>query len=98
MATRQLIVRESLYEGQSDTSDDYAEAHWKMDKFMPDDDDLLSEFNSILDDDTMSRGEKINSVIEILYRGDTEIMQHYFPKGGTVEDFAEYIVNKENGY
>jgi hypothetical protein len=95
MGVRRLIVRESLYGGKSDESDDYAEAHWKMDKFMPDDEDSQNEYYEILDDTTLLREEKIKKLISILECGDEEIMQHYFPIGGTIEGFAEYIVDTE---
>jgi len=88
-------VDESLNE-KSSIEGDYAEAQWKMDKFMPDDFDLQSEFYEILDDETKSKEEKIEELIEFFGNyADEETAMHYFPKNGTLEGFVEYIVNNE---
>ena len=88
-------ANESLNE-KSSIEGDYAEAQWKMDKFMPDDFDLQSEFYEILDDETKSKEEKIEELIEFFGNyADEETAMHYFPKNGTLEGFVEWIVNNE---
>ena len=85
---------ESLNE--SDKSDDYTEAHWKMDKFMPDDPFLQTEFYEIIDDEEHSKEEKIEELINFFNEyADEEIMHRYFPKNGTIEGFATYIIENE---
>lgn len=89
-------TNENLNEGKSQIEGDYTEAVWKMDKFMPDDFELQAEYYEILDDETMDEEEKVQKLIEFFDSyADEDIMDRYFPEGGTIEGFARYIVDEE---
>ncbi len=70
---------------------DYSEAQWKMDKFMSDNADL-EEYDEIIDS-----GE-VEALVEFIEVNcvDEDRMHRYFPKGGTVQGFAEYIIGIHN--
>ena len=70
---------------------DYSEAQWKMDKFMSDNADL-EEYDEIIDS-----GE-VEALVEFIEVNcvDEDRMHRYFPKGGTVQGFAEYIIAIHN--
>jgi hypothetical protein len=88
-------VDESVNESSS-IEGDYAEAVWKMDKFMPEDPDLQSEYWEMLNDEDIDEEEKVERLIEFFDNyADEDIMNRYFPKGGTLEGFAKYIVDEE---
>jgi hypothetical protein len=69
---------------------DYSEASWKLDKFMPDDSEVQDEYYRFLDDNDV---DGLAEFIEM--HCEEERMYNYFPKGGTVLEFAEYLI-KEN--
>jgi len=88
-------VDESVNEASS-IEGDYAEAVWKMDKFMPDDFELQAEYYEILDDETKDEEQKIQELTEFFQEyADEEIMYRYFPKNGSISGFAKYIVDEE---
>ncbi len=66
---------------------DYSEAQWKMDKFMSDNADL-EEYDEIIDSGEV---EALSEFIEVNCV-DEDRMHRYFPKGGTVQEFAKYII------
>ncbi len=70
---------------------DYSEAQWKMDKFMSDNADL-EEYDEIIDSGEV---EALVEFIEVKCV-DEDRMYRYFPKGGTVQGFAEYIIGIHN--
>ncbi len=70
---------------------DYSEAQWKMDKFMSDNADL-EEYDEIIDSGEV---EALAEFIEVNCV-DEDRMHRYFPKGGTVQGFAEYIIGIHN--
>jgi hypothetical protein len=89
---RAKIINESMFEPG------YAEAEWKMDKFMPDDQELQDEYYEILDDPTISNKEKYEKIAEFIKYNvqDEERMYSYFPENGTIEEFAKYLVDNHN--
>ena len=88
-------VDESVNEASS-IEGDYAEAVWKMDKFMPDDFELQEQYYEILDDESKDEEQKIQELTEFFEEfAEEEIMHRYFPKNGTIRGFAKYIVDEE---
>lgn len=69
---------------------DYSEAWHKIEKFMPEDPEIQDEYYEILGEkDVVGLEEFINThAVE-------DIMQGYFPKNGTVKEFAEYLIENE---
>ena len=67
---------------------DYLEASFKMDKFMPDDEALGLEFGDAVCDGNQKE------VVRLLNEfAEEEVMFRWFPKGGTVKEFAEWLCN-----
>jgi len=73
---------------------DYSEAFFKMDKFMPD--DAQPEFYEILNNKSLSPSEKISELASFIDENvqDEERMYHLFPRKGSTEAFAAYIIEK----
>jgi hypothetical protein len=88
---RAKLVNEAYNDGPSR---DYSEALFKIDKFLPEDEEVMQEYYDILDSDD-SKEEKIESMIEFLnnYVLDFDKMYDYFPANGNTEEFAEFIIN-----
>lgn len=86
---------ESLNESE-DNGIDYSETAWKMDKFMPEDEYAQDEYYGILGNFS-SKEEKITDMIDFLENyADQDTMEKYMPEDGTLEGFAEYLVNHES--
>jgi hypothetical protein len=85
---------ESLNEKKSQKNKiiDYGELAWKMDKFMPEDEDIQNEFWELLASDT-PRHKKILQVAEFIADYCNDAIDHYMPKGGSFEGLAEYLVD-----
>ena len=66
----------------------YAEAQWKMDKFMDDNADF-DEYYSLV------QAKDVEGLVEFLEMNvaSEERMMQYFPEGGTIEAFAQYLIN-----
>ena len=66
----------------------YAEAQWKMDKFMDDNADF-DEYYSLV------QAKDVEGLVEFLENNvaSEERMMQYFPEGGTLKGFAEYLIN-----
>ena len=66
----------------------YAEAQWKMDKFMDDNADF-DEYYSLV------QAKDVDGLVEFLENNvaSEERMMQYFPEGGTIEAFAQYLIN-----
>lgn len=80
----------------NENADDYTEAYWKMDKFMPE--EASAEFYSIIDSDSSSDEEKRNNLLTFFNdNADVQIMMRYFPKNGTVEGFIDHIMSDGAG-
>jgi hypothetical protein len=74
---------------------DYSEAEFKMDKYMPEDENAQNEYYEILDSE-QSREEKVASLTMFFYdNADESVLRDYFPEGGTVEEFAEYLMGEK---
>ncbi len=69
---------------------DYSETRWKMDKFMSDDADM-EEYDEIIDSKDVNAMEEFLGINCV----DEDRMYKYFPSGGTISEFAKYLV--ENG-
>lgn len=69
---------------------DYKETRWKMDKFMPDSDEALQEFDEILE--LTDPQEREVQMLELLNNwADEEILQRYLPEGGSLAEFAKWL-------
>ena len=66
----------------------YAEAQWHMDKFMDDNADF-DEYYSLV------QAKDVDGLAEFLENNiaSEERMMQYFPEGGTLKGFAEYLIN-----
>ena len=66
----------------------YAEAQWHMDKFMDDNADF-DEYYSLV------QAKDVDGLAEFLENNvaSEERMMQYFPEGGTIEAFAQYLIN-----
>ena len=66
----------------------YAEAQWKMDKFMDDNADF-DEYYSLV------QAKDVDGLVEFLENNvaSEERMMQYFPEDGTIEAFAQYLIN-----
>lgn len=72
---------------------DYSELDWKMDKYMPE--DVQQEYYSILDSSDTDE-EKISALEEFFNeQADSERMDSYMPKNGTLKGFCEYLVGRQ---
>ena len=70
---------------------DYSEAWHKFDKFMPEDPEIQDEYYEILEEKDVDAMEEFLNTHAV-----EDIMEGYFPKGGTVRGFAEYIIEMES--
>ncbi len=67
---------------------DYSEAAFNLDKFMPNDETLAMEYFDLKD------GGDIEQLVGFLEQeADMEVLDRYMPEGGTLEGFAEYLIN-----
>ena len=66
----------------------YAEAQWNMDKFM-DDNASFDEYYSLI------QAKDVDGLVEFLENNvaSEERMMQYFPEDGTIEAFAQYLIN-----
>jgi hypothetical protein len=82
----------------NESLEDYSEASFKMDKFMNDDENTMEEFHSILDDPKLDDKAKVAELVDFINTNcvDEERMHSYFPQGGTVEEFAAFLVEHPN--
>jgi hypothetical protein len=66
----------------------YSEAQWHMDKFM-DDNASFDEYYSLI------QAKDVDGLVEFLEMNvaSEERMIEYFPEGGTIKAFAEYLIN-----
>lgn len=65
----------------------YSEVSFKMDKFMPDDPDLMHEYHQMMDDE--DREGLINFFID---NADGETMKHYGGPNFTIEGFVDWLI------
>lgn len=83
--------------GKLNEGKDYSETSWKMDKFMPEDEEVMQEYYDILDDEDKDDEDKKKELIEFFNNNaDEEIMKRYMPKGGSITEFVEYIIKTES--
>lgn len=70
----------------------YSEAYFRMDKFMPD--EGSQEFYDIIDNDELEEQEKAEQLANYIEENcqDEERMYSYFPKNGNLIEFAQYII------
>jgi hypothetical protein len=95
------LVKEYLNEKFTEDSDpikdmgiglkDYSEAAYKLDNYMPEDKDLMNEYYEILNSDE-GVYTKINKLTSFLQEYINDQLFRYFPKEGTINGFAEYII------
>ena len=71
---------------------DYSELEFKMDKYMPEDEEVQEEYHEILDDDDMSNEDKIAELVAFFNTHANDRLGNYMPAGGTIEGFAAYLV------
>jgi len=73
---------------------DYGELYFKMDKYLPEDnDDAVEEYYEIVESNDSSE-EKIKRLVDFFQTyGNSTIMEIYMPDWGTLNGFAEYITN-----
>ncbi len=76
----------------------YTEAAWKMDKYMYDGADM-DEYYAILagedeEGNKISQEDQLDVLCEFLENNivDEERMYSYFPEGGSVEEFAKFLI------
>lgn len=69
---------------------DYSEVAYKIDKWMPDDSDLIQEFQDIEDSGNV---EDMAEHIEM--NADDEMLSRYMPKGGTIMGLAKFLLGKK---
>jgi len=88
-------VNERFEHPEEDSLEDYSEAFYKMDKFMPNEEGLQNEFYDIIENSAPE--EVIDELVMFLQEyADIETMEQYFPEGGTIEEFADYINQNYN--
>ena len=86
-------VNESYGENNLDSMQ---EALWKIDKWMPEDSDLMQEYYNILDSEELSKEEKIEEIFNYLENySNEEILYRYLDENISLKEFAEFIVNNE---
>jgi len=68
---------------------DFNEASWKIDKYMPEDEDTQNEYHKIL---KSGNAKKMSDFLEM--NADDRI-NDYLPDGATIEDFAKFLVKKK---
>jgi hypothetical protein len=79
------ILNENL--GAAEAAD-YSEAAFNLDKFMPEDETITMEYFNLKD---MGDVEQLVGFLE--QEADMEVLDRYMPEGGTLEGFAEYLIN-----
>lgn len=99
--SRKIILFEDYDEGEDEEDEedgelDLSEISWKMDKYMPEDQEIQEEYHSILDNENLSREEKISELEEFFeLHADEERLFSYLGKNRTLKDLVTYIVDKE---
>lgn len=70
---------------------DYSEAFWKIDKYMPEQNpELMDEWEEL------EKEKNANNILEFLeLHANEERMYSYFPKGGTLKEFSEFIAKRK---
>lgn len=83
------ILKENIEELPS-SQNGYADAEWNMDKFMDDNADLGDYYNIL-------QSKNIEDLVDFLINNvaDEERMMSYFPVNGSIEDFANYLINNK---
>ena len=84
---REMIREELLTEG------DLANAHYKMDKWMPNEEDLMAEFWSILD--ISNKSKRLNDLINFLEEEAYEDVLYKYLGRKSIKDLAKYLIKKE---
>ena len=69
---------------------EYAEAQWNMDKFMDDNADFNDYYNIL-------QSKNVEDMVDFLINNTTseERMMSYFPENGSIEAFANYLINNQ---
>lgn len=92
------VAMACTYEDEKSDDDSYQEAWWNMDKYMNDEDGVSEEFDEILHgkEEPLSEDEKRMKIREFieLYCTDEERMESYFPEGGSVDRFVDYLLKE----
>jgi len=92
MRTLKTYITEALSVNEAKNID-YLELSFKMDKFMPEDSELMTEYWEILDNNKMKDKEKFEEIKDFLINySDEESMMKYMPKGGTLDGFVKYLI------
>jgi chemotaxis methyl-accepting protein methylase len=83
------LLKEDIAE-LSTTEKEYAEAQWNMDKFMDDNADFNDYYNIL-------QSKNVEDMVDFLINNVTseETMMRYFPKNGSIDDFANYLINNK---
>lgn len=78
-----------------ESSKDYKETNQKIEKFMPDDEELQEEFYEIFAAN-LPREKKFKLLL-IFFKehADEEMLEYYLPEGGSLEEFIDYLLGKE---
>lgn len=87
---------EDDHENDEDDEDegelDFSEIEWKLDKFMPEDEDVQKEYYEILDDETTSPEEKAKELEDFFNNyADEDRLNDYLGKDRSIADFAAYL-------
>ena len=72
---------------------DFSEISWKMDKYMPEDEDIQREYHEILDGDS-SRKNKIKEIIEFFNTYANDRLDNYLGNQ-KLKDFVAYLVDND---
>ena len=76
--------------------DDFAEVVWKMDKWMPEDEELQNEYYSILDDPGLDHDEKVQQIQHFIEENADEYsLFKYMSRQNSIQELAKYIVDSE---
>lgn len=83
------LLKENVAEPVA-TEKEYEEAQWHMDKFM-DDNANFDEYYSIV------QSKDLESMVDFLNNNvvNKELMMKYLPQGGSIEGFADHLINHE---
>jgi hypothetical protein len=69
---------------------DYAELSWKMDKYMPEDSEVMDEYYELL------QGGNEKELEDFFFtHADEDRMNDYMPKGGDMKGFMKYLIDNE---
>lgn len=85
------------FENERPEEGDYTELDWNMDEYMPEDEEAMEEYYSILDEE-VSDEEKIQNLIEFFESGiiqDEARFNLYMPENGSIAGFCEYLVKNK---